>query len=110
MPHMSACHPPNPQNIPPLLTRPTGRCRFQAALVVASLFLFMLVYFGLIFGFRGFSVWAIVQLWNLEDFRDYGPGGAALTLTLLAPGGFCPGLFVLFFIKGLFKVPGSPSA
>src|SRR2546423_14331676 len=107
MPHMSACHPPNPQNIPPLLTRPTGRCRFQAALVVASLFLLMLVYVGLIVGFGGFSVWAILQLWNLEDFRDYGPGGAALTLTLLALGGFSAGPLALYFIKGLLQVPRS---
>src|SRR5205823_1237293 len=107
LPDVSAFYPPNPINVPPLLTKPTGRYRFQAALVVASLFLFMLVYFGLIVGFGGFSVWAILQLWNLEDFRELGRGGAALTLTLLALGGFSAGLLALYFIKGLFKFPSS---
>src|SRR5262245_53659737 len=85
-------YPPTPSNVPPLLTKPTGPYRLQAALVVASLFLFILVYFGLIVIFGGFSLWAITRLWNLEDFRDFGPGGAALTLIFLALGGFSSGL------------------
>src|SRR5437870_12672188 len=87
LPDISPFYPANPANVPPELANPTGRYRFQAALVVGSLFLFVLVYVGLIVGFGGFSVWALVTLLDMEEFRGYGPGGAAWRITLLALGG-----------------------
>src|SRR5262245_56570549 len=98
-------YPPNPTNVPPQLTRPTQSYRIRAALVVASLFLFVLVYLGLIVGFGGFSVWAFLTLLDMENFREFQGGGAAGLIALLSFSGLSSGLLALYFIKGLFKFP-----
>src|SRR5262245_26867312 len=98
-------YPPHPTNVPPQLTRPTQSYRIRAGLVVASLFLFVLVYLGLIVGFGGFSAWAFVTLLDMENFRDFQGGGAAGLIILLSVSGLSAGLLALYFIKGLFKFP-----
>jgi Zn-dependent protease with chaperone function len=104
-PSIAECYPPNPAHVPPHFSRPTLRYRLRAALVVASLFLFLLVYLGLIAGFGGLSCLAGSLLVDLSEFDDYSPGAAFWMIVLIGFMALGSALLALYFIKGLFKFP-----
>ncbi len=91
-------YPPTPRHVPPELTRPTLRYRLQAALVVASLFLFLAVYLSLLAGCAGFSYWALSKA-----IRAFATRNGSFPMLLLAGAGVLAWLLALYFIKGLFK-------
>jgi Zn-dependent protease with chaperone function len=104
-PSIAEFYPPNPARVPPHFTRPTLRYRLRAALVVASLFLFLLVYLALIAGFGGLSCLAGSLLLDLSEFDDYSPGVAFWMIGLIGFMALASAILALYFIKGLFKFP-----
>jgi Zn-dependent protease with chaperone function len=105
LPDISTHYPPNPQNVPPDLTRPTARYRRRALLVVASLFLFVLVYLALIVGFGVVSFFALYGLRNIEVLQEHGPAIGTMLIAGSVFLGLCSGFAALYFVKGLFKFP-----
>jgi Zn-dependent protease with chaperone function len=91
-------YPPNPPAVPAGLTEPTSQYKTQIALVLVSLGVFFLLYFGILAFCVLFFIWAIGSLMLL---RMHG-GFAALAVIQLA---LCVPLLVLFIymVKNLFR-------
>lgn len=98
-------YPPNPTNVPPLLTRPSGRYRLRALLVAISLAFFLLLYLLFIVVFAGLSVVCFSAVINGHNF--HARGGFVATMLIVGASflGFSSGLLALYLIKGLFKFP-----
>lgn len=106
LPNIAEFYPPNPKNVPPQLTKPSTRYRLQAILVIASLFLFVLIYLGLIVGFAGLSYWAFGEIAHVKDnYREHGAAAETLMLMVFVLTVISAGLLALYLIKGLFKFP-----
>lgn len=104
-------YPPNPVDVPPDLTVPTRGYRAQVVIVLASLFLFLVLYLGLVGG----SAWV-----SYRCFAEIGSGGSTRhmspairrgrrsspednSVAMLAIVGIASGVLCLFLVKGFFK-------
>src|SRR5262245_24648954 len=87
-------YPPSPPDVPVDLTEPTPAYRQQVALVLTSVFIFLLLYFGLLF-LSGLLVYKLIA-WPVPPGR-----GGVMFLRIL---GIIPcALMFLFLFKNLFK-------
>ncbi len=103
-PHIAEHYPPNPTDVPKHLTRATARYRLQARLVVASLFVFLLVYLGLIAGSGFLCYWCVSQLLAIESlFESFGDIGGPLMISLYVFLALTSLFLALYLVKGLFK-------
>jgi hypothetical protein len=55
-------YPPGPDNVPPYLTAPTRSYKTRVLIVLASLFIFVALYIGLVVGSAYFSYWSFSQI------------------------------------------------
>ena len=87
-------YPPTPKDVPPDLTIASPRFMFHATMLLLSLFLFLIVYVGMIVlcGYLIYSVWTV-------DSTSMSLQGQIIIIPLVT--GFL-GLFMLFLIKGFF--------
>ncbi|MCI0682866.1 MAG: M48 family metallopeptidase [Gemmataceae bacterium] len=92
---VASYYPPSPRNVPVDLTEPTPAYRQQVTLVLISVVIFLLLYFGLMF-LSGLLVYKLLT-WELAE-RNHG-GIVILRIILIMP---CALLF-LFLLKNLFK-------
>jgi Zn-dependent protease with chaperone function len=96
MARASHLYPPSPPNVPRYLTAPSTHYRLQVILVLASLFLFGLLYVGLLAGSAWLVFWAIVypigDVNGPRVFLKMGLSGVSVVL-------------FLFLLKALFKRP-----
>src|SRR5687768_8345326 len=92
---VASYYPPSPPDVPVDLTEPTPAYRQQVTLVLISVIIFLLLYFGLMF-LSGLLVYKLIT-WQLAD-RNHG-GVVILRIILITP---CALLF-LFLFKNLFK-------
>ena len=91
-------YPPNPANVPPEVTRLESGYRFRVVAMIASLFLFLLLY--LLF----LAVAGLLAYWLLALPVPQGGGRGILLFFVLKFGGaFAAALLGLFLFKGLFK-------
>src|SRR6266478_3698393 len=90
--------PPSPRDVPAGLTVPPPAYRRQIGLVVLSLAMFALLYFGIVAGALLFLAWSIDRLL----FADRGQASIAQTVVQLVLG--LP-IFLLFvyMLKNLFR-------
>lgn len=92
---VASYYPPSPPDVPVDLTEPTRAFRNQVTLVLISLIIFLLLYFGLMF-LSGLLIYKIVT-WPTPDARG---GGPVILKSLLV---FPCALLFLFLFKNLFK-------
>jgi Zn-dependent protease with chaperone function len=92
---VASYYPPSPTDVPVDLTEPTPAYRQQVTLVLISVVIFLLLYFGLMF-LSGLLIYKLLT-WELSD-RNHG-GIVILRIILILP---CALLF-LFLFKNLFK-------
>ncbi|HEV3235848.1 MAG TPA: M48 family metallopeptidase, partial [Gemmataceae bacterium] len=90
MPSASSFYPSSPAQVPSALTQPTMRFRLQVLAVLFSLFLFLVLYVGLL----ALSGWALY--WSITVSF-----GKLIVVKLLLI--FLSGLLFLYLLKGLFK-------
>ncbi len=117
-------YPPSPANVPPDLTRPSKSYRTRVIIVLASLFVFVIIYLGLTIGSAYTCYYCIAWLAEEEPKPAFMPpaqqpsgsrGGRSAppvrsnrTTTEkpvfgLIIGSIFSGLLCLFLVKGLFK-------
>jgi len=94
MARLAPPYPPAPRNVPPDLTRPTGRYRFQVVIVLASLVLFFLLYLTLL-GATAYLVYLAIT------FPMTRVNGGAILLKIASVAGSM--LLFLYLLKGFFK-------
>ena len=121
---VSHLYPPSPANVPPDLTRPSESYRTRVVIVLASLFVFVVIYLGLTIGSAYTCYYCIAWLAEEEPKPTYTqpasqPGGRAGRGVRNHPAaterppksrssgsssaGSSPALLCLFLVKGLFK-------
>jgi Zn-dependent protease with chaperone function len=89
-----ACYPSAPANVPADLTAPTARYRLQVVLVLTGLFVFVVLYIGLVI------LSAFLVYWSFT----YSLGTVNRATILLKLGLICCSVMLfLFLLKGLFK-------
>lgn len=94
MARLAPPYPPAPKNVPPDLTRPTGRYRFQVVVVLVSLMLFFLLYLTLL-GAAAYLVYLAIT------FPLTRVNGGVLFLKIGSVAGSM--LLFLYLLKGFFK-------
>ncbi len=96
-------YPPTPAGVPPELTRPHPAYRRRVAAMIAGLFVFLVVYVGLVALSGLFAVWiAFIPDPKFDTGRGSGKG-AALYFLVKYGGAVAVGLLSVFLLKGLFK-------
>lgn len=90
---MDDLYPAGPSNVPATLTRPTTAYKHQAWLAVASLALFVMLYFTLV-GWFGWTAWRLINIAVIG-------GDEALWCFLV---GACAAFLCVFMLKALFFV------
>src|SRR5438105_4694066 len=104
-------YPPGPANAPPYLTAPTRSYKTRVLIVLASLFIFVALYIGLVVGSAYFSYWSFTQLSEPQQRAVRRQSGYTRTAARdkgdsrgwwFVPG-ICSGLLCLFLVKGFFK-------
>lgn len=111
MPTLQDCYPPSPPNIPPDLTVPSRSYRLRVGVVLASLFLFLIVYLALTVGSAWFSYYCFAQVGaaerppqpnrpyvNYPTRRSDDKSDGLWIITGIASAVLC-----LFLVKGFFK-------
>ncbi len=96
---MASLYPPSPAEAPDDLTIPSFEFKTHALLVLVSLALFFVLYFGMILFCAAYSLWAA---W----FLLFGNAFAELFVVRLFPMAFVPPCAMLFIllVKNLFKI------
>jgi Zn-dependent protease with chaperone function len=91
---MESFYPPRPPGIPPDLTAPTARYRFQVFVVLASLMAFFVLYLGLVAASAWFLYWSVTY-----PMGHVHRGTVFVKVFLIASSA----LGFLFLLKGFFK-------
>jgi Zn-dependent protease with chaperone function len=86
-------YPPSPTEVPPDLTRPSARYKFQVVLLLISLLLFLLFYLALVAG----SVWMIYWGVTHRFTNQQGGSNPLINIGLVLAGA----MLVLFLLKAL---------
>jgi Zn-dependent protease with chaperone function len=92
----ASLYPPSPADVPPDLTAPRADYRLRVVVVLVSLFVFFVLYLGLVFGSAWLTWWALTAPWP-RGGRGDGVGFLRILVIVLAP------LLFLFLLKGFFK-------
>src|SRR3954469_3826966 len=117
MADITSLYPPNPENVPPGLTTPSGSYRTRVLVVLGSLVAFLAVYLGLTLGSAYLCYWCFAELGReptgrRETYTTTDRRGRTQVRTrvddqpnpvILIPGGIFSGLLCLFLVKGFFK-------
>ena len=91
---MESFYPPRPPGIPPDLTAPSARYRFQVLVVLASLMAFFVLYLGLVAGSAWFFYWSVTY-----PMGHVNRGTIFVKVFLIASSA----LGFLFLLKNFFK-------
>src|SRR5438552_12955640 len=95
-------YPPSPPDVPDDLTEPSSKYKTQIGLVLLSLGLFFVLYFGIMAFCTLFFLWAAASVFIAGFQRGPGQGFAVLAVIQLV---LCLPLFLLFvyMFKHLFR-------
>ncbi|MBI3759830.1 MAG: M48 family metallopeptidase [Deltaproteobacteria bacterium] len=93
-------YPPAPDGVPPNLTATTGAYMTQTLLVMASLGMFFMLYFGIMFFCLAFAGWALFLCpWE----RGFWPYVKLVSIALIIPAG----VLFIYMLKNLLKFQSS---
>src|SRR5262249_5899730 len=95
-------YPLPPLNVPPDLTKPSGRYLLRVTLLLVRLGVFLILYLALIVGAAWFTYWALTYNCGGDGYTRSGRPRSGNPV--LIPGlGLAGGMLTLFLLKGLFK-------
>ncbi len=109
MPSISDLYPPAPAQVPPGLASPTTGYRTRVVVVLGSLFLFLVLYLGLVIGSAYFCYYSFAQLGKerprpvAAKYPQRSRASRNDPWLWWVVSGLASGVLCIFLVKGLFK-------